>query len=60
VNGLKVAGCPPFRTPSSLEKVAGCKGRYAPGEEGEDVRTRSSPPTAPMGARRGESPALEG
>jgi hypothetical protein len=49
-----------FRPPRSLENMEGCKGRYALGEEGEDVRARPPPFTAPMGARGEEGLALEG
>jgi hypothetical protein len=49
----------PFRTPRSLEKMAGYKPRCGPGEEGEDQEARP-PLHRPDGGPGGEGPALEG
>ncbi len=59
-NRLKGPNRPPFRPPRSLENMEGCKGRYAPGEEGEDLEARDSPLHRPDGGPGGGGPALEG
>ncbi len=50
----------PLRTPRSLKNGTGWKPRYAPGEEEEDLETRSSSLHLPDEGQEGEGPALEG